>query len=70
MFDKNIPIPKVKGRGRGKMYHFDLMEIGDSIFFNTPRENVAQAINRIGKSTGFRFTTRKENGGIRVWRIK
>lgn len=64
--DKGIPIP-AKGAGRNRKYPFREMEIGDSIF--TEKLGTTSLIKNWESSTGFKFTTRSENNGRRIWRI-
>jgi len=62
--DKGIPIPELK---RTK-YPFDLMNIGDSFF--APKPNLTASIQCAHARTGFKFTSKFENGGTRVWRVE
>jgi hypothetical protein len=74
--EKHIPVPEFQGY-RTK-YRFKELEIGES--FLVPYEDGdehALAANRVqsaaraaAKSTGWKFTTRKLNTGIRVWRVE
>lgn len=71
--EKNIPMPK-NSAGKPKKYPFAEMAIGDS-FLNP---NVDGKKNLIQQATcgfsrkhpGFKFATRREATGIRVWRIE
>ena len=69
-FDKNIPIPN--NYVTAKKYHFEDMELNDSVLISDKKErsDISCSINRAQKMTGFKFTTRKVPEGIRVWRIK
>jgi len=61
--EKNVPIPD---NYRNK-YNFAEMKIGDSVLL--PHiVNVCQ-INSSLKRSGFKFCSRKTEGGLRVWRI-
>jgi hypothetical protein len=73
--EKNIPLPpKARPPGRsGSMYPFLQLEIGDS-FFVPNRENGKTPVvhfskNKNAKNSGLKFTARKSDGGVRVWRI-
>jgi hypothetical protein len=69
--DKGIPLPK--SPIQGSKYPFREMEIDDSVFFEDQYHSITSirsAITYARKSTGWEFTTRKQKGGIRVWRIK
>lgn len=74
--DKNIPIPQ---RCAAKIkYPFADMDVGDSFFVARPDEespsrfrNRMQAVITFGKKrTGYFFTSRIEEAGIRIWRIE
>jgi len=63
--EKGVPVP-LGGRGRAK-YPWRQMKVGDSFF--------APATRRINprmaeQSTGFKFATRVEGDGVRIWRVK
>ena len=73
--DKGVPIPPTKTR-RGTKYAcyrrspIRQLEIGDSFFWPSA-EPVADSRNFLtsAKTGGFKITTRRVEGGIRVWRI-
>lgn len=66
--DKGIPLPP-KGEYRRK-FPFSQMEIGDSVFVADKRPaEFAASMQYVRRKLGYRFTTRSENGGTRVWRI-
>lgn len=47
------------------------MKVGQSFFIeNRTMVAVCNANNRYKKKLGWRFTARKQEGGIRVWRIE
>lgn len=63
--DKNVPIPASR-----KVYPYNTMDIGDSFFVaNGNIQLVCNANFRASKRLCRKFSARKENGGIRVWRI-
>lgn len=68
--ESGIPIPPIRRRG-GKARHipWNEMFVGDSIFIATawPTGNFTV---HASKTTGFKFTTRIVDGGMRIWRIK
>lgn len=73
--EKGIPIPDESRGGdhatRTYKYPFHLMEVGDSFF--VPELNSYQFSGRIANGqhrTGFKFTVRTVEGGIRIWRTK
>ena len=62
--EKNVPFPNLT-------YPFKQMEVGDSFF--VPEEKVKsmwQSLWNNRLKLGFSFVTRKEKGGVRVWRTK
>jgi hypothetical protein len=70
--DKGMPIPPPPH----KKYPFDLMEVGDS-FFVPAGEDIERTHNNLrcsalafGLRRQQRFTTRREDGGVRVWRTE
>jgi len=74
--EKNVPIP-VKVNPPEPLYPFDKMFPDDSFFvacdFKQPTLNkiytAMSKANKIGKAEGKRFTSRKVEGGIRIWRV-
>ena len=77
--EKNIELPK-RSSGRPSKYPFSEMKVGDSFFIPVADHidiwNVAGAVRnaanmaRIRDKTIGRFSTRKVEGGVRVWRIE
>lgn len=72
--EKNIPVAEVKYTE--EIYPFSSLEIGDSFFVpydgNDPnyiRRKVFSASCQAGKRHGKKYTGRKLEHGIRVWRI-
>lgn len=66
--DTGIPLPDPKTGG--SKYPWKDMDIGHSFF--VPEQVTATfktQITNAQKRTGFRFTSRRVEGGIRVWRI-
>jgi hypothetical protein len=67
--DKDIPPPEPLVR-----YPFKLMEIGNSFFVpceNTKKIRSLQSIMlNYGKRNGTKYRSRKENNGMRIWRIE
>jgi hypothetical protein len=69
--EKGKPMPgsrDYKGRQR---YMFADMEVGDSIFIEgqTSYGSAATSAKQHGKRKGKRFTSRTEEGGVRIWRV-
>jgi hypothetical protein len=69
--DKNVPIP---AGGKKTKYPFAEMQVGDSFFLpcdgETERASVLTYAKNHRKTTpNFAITTRKVDGGLRVWRV-
>lgn len=65
--DKNLPLPKERVRGN---YPYKEMEVGDS--FHVPLGKMQVILNanyRASKQLGWKFIARKDDKGVRVWRI-
>lgn len=69
--DKDIPLPAHgHGGNRHSKYPFAQMSVGDSFFAPATSKAVhAAATNFAKRNPGFKFTTRKEGDGTRIWRI-
>lgn len=70
--EKNVPIPKQR------KYPFPAMKAGDSFFIpassneelDKVRRRVSVVATMHNKKTNKKFTLRKVEGGVRVWRVK
>lgn len=74
VIEKNIPIPASENKKGHSKYPFSKMSIGDSVFF--PGEKAADqhsppylSAKKHGRENNKRFSGRKVEGGIRIWRI-
>ena len=71
--EEGIHMPPGLATG-AKLYHFEKMKVGDSMFFETFREvNSAQTSAYdwgLRHNKGFKVSRRKVEGGYRLWRIK
>jgi len=69
MIEQGFEIPSQNLR----KYPIHEMNIGDSILDadakNTPSSKIRMAANKHGRAYGKKFTCRKVDGGVRVWRI-
>jgi hypothetical protein len=66
--EKGVPIPLPKKAGK---YPWRTMEVGDSFFVaNVGHKDFATNASQARKRTGFKFTLRKVEGGVRIWRIE
>jgi hypothetical protein len=64
---KNIPIPESKTR---PALPYKSMEIGDSFHIEgTSLQAVCNSNYRAGKKLGMKFIAKKDEKGIRVWRM-
>lgn len=76
LIESDVPLP-VSAQGDAhvrSVYGFHLMAVGDSIFFDPkgPYGNPAKAhasARQYAKRSGFKFTARSIDGGVRIWRI-
>ena len=66
---KKIPIPPSR-RGRPPVHPFKEMKVGDSLFLNVPQSSAAGYYKWYVVRYGWKFTTRKELDGVRIWRIE
>ena len=70
--DKNRPIPPLTNR----RYPFGQMEVGDSFWLpigqneEQTKNNIRCAASAYGRRKNMRFSVRKSEGGLRVWRVK
>ncbi len=75
--DKNIPIPARHPNFIPESLPIPALEVNDSIFFplaegKTPKQHVSNVQSRAvnwKKRSGWKFTCRSVEGGVRVWRI-
>jgi hypothetical protein len=67
--EKGIPIPSVRG-GKIEKYPWSQLAVGDSFFVPPGMRISGYRGYRSRKGDGKKFTTRKMDGGIRVWRVK
>jgi hypothetical protein len=65
--DRDVP-PPTDGQ-RHPRFPWRKLKIGDSFFCQVKPAHIRSYTHQAGKATGRRFTWRKENAGVRVWRI-
>jgi hypothetical protein len=66
--EKGKEIPKKQKEGK---YPYHLMEVGDSFYIEGEiLSKVCNASYREWKRTGRKFTARKIDNGVRVWRVE
>ena len=62
--DKGVPLP-----GKCTKYPWEQMGIGDSFFVKNGNQARVGASATNAARFGKKFTTRKVDGGVRVWRV-
>lgn len=72
--ETGVPLPAVKGKaGTGRFGALAALEVGQSIFEPnydvSHRSAYASTRNVMRKYPGRKFSSRKVDGGLRVWRI-
>ena len=68
--DKGIEIP-ICSQGPPLKYPWPYLKVGDSFFVEGGDvNNLSNCGIRFTKTHGGKFTTRTQNGGVRVWRIE
>lgn len=71
--DEGIAMPTDR-RGGARRYHFEKMDVGDSMFFGTFNDVVAAQTSAIAwaarHNKDFKVSRRAVDGGYRLWRIK
>lgn len=72
IIENGFPMPKSEFGLGNRKYPFGKMEIGQSIFFEGERSggrpHVAARI--YGMRNGKKFSVRKCEGGLRIWRVE
>lgn len=70
--EKNIPAP-TSHPGRPAKYPWHDMEVGDSFFLpnagRTEQQRLSTRATAFARRRGFKFATRRMDGGVRVWRL-
>lgn len=65
---KDVPLPETRKRHN---YPYEDMQVGESFWVKDGNMNALCNSNRIkGKKLGRKFVCRKENDGVRVWRVE
>lgn len=68
--DRGIPMPK---RPSAQKYPWRKLEVGESFFVPCEGKRIQEFQSQTwnaGRAHNRKFATRRENGGIRVWRIE
>ena len=75
VIEKDVPLPeRALNGGSGRRYPWREMEIGDSVLIPCGKgEDPGKVVARLGNSLAYaapkKFTRKRENDGVRVWRI-
>lgn len=72
VIEKDIPLPvsRAVGRPRGSKYPVVHMQVGDSFVVpGRSQKQVSAAVRTEAKKHGVKLSTRKLDGGVRVWRV-
>ena len=65
--ERGIPVPTSTRRAK---YPWRAMSVGDSFFVvGKLRSSMSAVVANTGRRTGWRFVTRAEGDGVRVWRV-
>jgi hypothetical protein len=69
--ESGVPIPPISYTGgRPALYKIEDLSVGDSRLFTGTPNNVRASVWPRAKALGWRMISRKEAGGVRVWRVK
>lgn len=64
VIEKNVPLPS-----RANKWPFARMEVGDSVVIPAAEAHRGRSASQaIERSKGWKFATRRESGGLRIWR--
>lgn len=66
--EKGVPIPPKMRVPRKAIFH--QMEVGDSVFMPGKKRNPLAYTVHIRRTRGWKFTSRKVEGGVRIWRVE
>lgn len=66
--ETGVPMP-TKGRGAPRKYPWYEMNVGDSFLVPGKTHKRWHATAKAERLTGFKFSVRTVEGGVRVWRI-
>lgn len=72
--ESGVAMPVTVNHTRGVKYPYETMKVGDSFFIPGEGKNMQITVcgrnRRVGKRLGARYTAKKVEGGIRVWRVE
>jgi len=69
VIEKGVPLP---ASVTAKKYPFSEMEVGDSLFLpgENSAGNVAAYARSYGQRSGWKYSARNVEGGLRIWRVE
>lgn len=68
--EKNVPIPKHRGEGRGRILELlKTMEVGDSVVVDVSESQKGNSVS-YAQQFGIKCVTKKVEGGFRIWRVQ
>ncbi len=69
--EKNIPIPASRtGRGTGVAGTLRGLKVKESVFVpGKVQTDLSGSVSALSRKTGYKFTTRQESDGVRIWRV-
>jgi hypothetical protein len=69
--EQDVPLPAAYRHRKARVWPFGQMEVGDSFIVHDPDkwDYTQQCASIYGKRLKRKFTTRKMEDGLRVWRI-
>lgn len=68
----DVDLPRGGNRHPPTIWPHADMAVGQSFWISCEERTYGTVLNanaRYGKRLGFKFTARRENGGVRVWRV-
>lgn len=75
--EKGVPIPNKCANSGNKKYPYESMQVGDSFMIALKKDDYSYTQNQARASaksaserTGHKYTTRRVEGGVRVWRVE
>ena len=66
--DKGVAIPEIR-HGRSAKYPWREMDVGDSFYVEGKAGHIGDLASQQSMKLGRTFTTRRDAGGVRVWRV-
>jgi hypothetical protein len=71
--ESGIAIPEPRTKAKGGVYPYTQMQVGDSFLVNEDRNNlliyVCNKNRKAAKAYNTKYTAKRVEGGVRVWRV-